>query len=238
VSAEPWGFFWRYGWPAVLIDGGFYQKRAHFLWGPKSPHERAQELVKYCIRHLKDEHEKRSLYRIFYYDCPPLSKKQFHPLTQRTVDLSKSDLYIWMTAFLNELRSKRKLALRLGQLAESQTNYILKPDVLKKLCRGVLNINTLKEEDFILDVTQKGVDMKVGLDISSLAYKKQVNQIVLISGDSDFIPAAKHARREGIDFILDPLWANIKPELQEHIDGLRTCCPRPSGQPASFEIEK
>ena len=65
--------------------------------------------------------------------------------------------------------------------------------------------------------------MKIGLDIASMSYKKQVEQIVLISGDSDFVSAAKLARREGIDFILDPLFANIKPNLFEHIDALRTC---------------
>lgn len=64
--------------------------------------------------------------------------------------------------------------------------------------------------------------MKIGIDIASLAYKKQIDQIILISGDSDFVPAAKLARREGIDFILDPLWASIKPNLHEHIDGLRS----------------
>ena len=32
---------------------------------------------------------------------------------------------------------------------------------------------------------QKGVDLKIGIDIASLAYKKLVDQIVLISGDSD-----------------------------------------------------
>lgn len=63
----------------------------------------------------------------------------------------------------------------------------------------------MKEKDFCLEIDQKGVDMKIGLDIASLAYKKQVDQIVLISGDSDFVSAAKLARREGIDFILDPL---------------------------------
>ena len=64
--------------------------------------------------------------------------------------------------------------------------------------------------------------MKIGIDISSLAYKQQVNQIILISGDSDFVPAAKQARREGIDFILDPMKATIKDDLFEHIDGIRT----------------
>ena len=50
----------------------------------------------------------------------------------------------------------------------------------------------------------------------------QVHQIILISGDRDSVPAAKLARREGIDFILDPLWASIKPNLHKHIDGLRS----------------
>ena len=43
------------------------------------------------------------------------------------------------------------------------------------------------------------------MDIASLSYKHQVDQIVLIAGDSDFVPAAKLARREGLDFVLDPL---------------------------------
>lgn len=69
--------------------------------------------------------------------------------------------------------------------------------------------------------------MKIGLDIASLAYKKQVDQIVLISGDSDFVSAAKLARREGIDFILDPMWHRIRDDLHEHIDGLQGAIPRP-----------
>lgn len=64
--------------------------------------------------------------------------------------------------------------------------------------------------------------MKIGVDIASLAYKKQVEQIVLIAGDSDFVPAAKLARREGIDFILDALSRPIKTDLFVHIDGLNS----------------
>lgn len=65
--------------------------------------------------------------------------------------------------------------------------------------------------------------MRIGLDIASLAERRLVNQIVMISGDSDFVPAAKHARRSGIDFILDPMWAKITDSLNEHIDGIREC---------------
>lgn len=51
--------------------------------------------------------------------------------------------------------------------------------------------------------------------------KKQVDQIILISGDSDFIPAAKLARREGIDIILDPMKQHVKPDLNKYVDGVR-----------------
>lgn len=47
-----------------------------------------------------------------------------------------------------------------------------------------------------------------------------VNKIILIAGDSDFVPAAKLARIHGIDFVLDALHNNIDESLHEHIDGL------------------
>lgn len=65
--------------------------------------------------------------------------------------------------------------------------------------------------------------MRIGLDIASLAQQKLVNQIVMIAGDSDFVPAAKLARGSGIDFILDPMWASVTDSLNEHIDGVREC---------------
>lgn len=147
----------------------------------------------------------------------------YHPLTKKAVNFAKSDTYTWANDFFNELKKKRKVALRMGELSEQQAHYRLKNNILNKLMRGDISVSDIKERDFLFNVEQKGVDMRIGLDIASLSYKKQVNQIVLISGDSDFVSAAKLARREGIDFILDALHTNIKPNLFEHIDGLRTC---------------
>lgn len=104
---------------------------------------------------------------------------------------------------------------------------MLSPDSIKRLCRGEITVADLTEQDFFLDIAQKGVDLRIGLDIASIAQKKQADQIVLIAGDSDFVPAAKHARREGIDFILDPMWHTIKDSLNEHIDGLSTRVKKP-----------
>lgn len=207
---------------AILIDGGFYRKRAKHLWGNKTAEGRAKELEAYCKAHLrqKDRGQERQLYRIFYYDCAPVGRRSvFHPLTGKNVDLDKSDTYIWTTAFLDELKRRRKFALRLGELSD-QMYYNLRPEVTKKLLLGKVKVEDLREEDFVFVSQQKGVDMRIGIDIASMTYKKQVDQIILIAGDSDFVPAAKMARREGVDFILDPMWADIRPNLFEHIDGL------------------
>lgn len=210
---------------AILVDGGFYRRVAQSKWGDKSAEERANEVIRYCKRHLSQNAngEKDELYRIFYYDCPPINKKIFHPLLNKTIDLSKSELCGWMNIFLDEMKRKRKVALRLGELSEIEANYILTYDAVKKLCRKSLSVEDLENKHFTLTTIQKGVDMKIGVDIASMAYKKQVDKIVLISGDSDFVPAAKLARREGIDFVLDAMHQHIKPELSEHIDGLRSC---------------
>lgn len=212
---------------AILVDGAFYRKRAYYFWGDKTPKERADELEYYCKRHIVEEKkEPATLYRVFYYDCPPTSKKIYHPLTQRTIDLKNTPNYAWSQEFYKELTHRRKFALRMGQLAEEQAHYILSEKATKKLCRGDITISDLKKSDFVLDLKQKGVDMRIGIDISSLSFKKQVDRIILISGDSDFVPAAKQARREGIDFILDPMRSPIKEDLFEHIDGMRTKAPK------------
>ena len=209
---------------AILIDGGFYRKRAYYLWGDKSAADRAKELEAYCHAHLnaKDRGQERQLYRIFYYDCAPIEKRcVYHPLTKRNVNLGKSDTCIWSKAFFEELKHRRKFALRLGDMSE-QMYYNLRPEVTKELLSGKRTLDNLTESDFVFVSQQKGVDMRIGIDIASMTFKGQVNQIILIAGDSDFVPAAKTARREGIDFILDPMWATIRPNLYEHIDGLES----------------
>lgn len=206
---------------AILVDGGFYRKRAAHLWGHKTAEGRAEELLRYCQQHIKDQGSE--LYRVFYYDCPPFDGQIFHPFKRTNISMKKTDTYLWTNVFLDKLRAMRKFAVRLGSLSEISAGYTLNKDITKKLFAGSISLNDITEDDFITTIEQKGVDMKLGIDIASLAYKHQVDQIILISGDSDFVPAAKLARREGIDFILDPMWAPIKSNLSEHVDGIHSC---------------
>ena len=169
----------------------------------------------------------KELYRIFFYDCPPLSKRVQNPVTKRGFNFSDTDEANFRTQFHQELKRFRKVALRLGRVSDDGY-WTIKPNKVKELLNNKIQISDLTETDVKYDARQKGVDMKIGLDISSLTYKKAVDQIILIAGDSDFVPAAKLARREGIDFILDPMWNHINPDLYEHIDGLVSCWPKPA----------
>ncbi len=206
---------------AILVDGGFYRKRALKLWGRKSARDRADELNRYAFRHIdkKDGDQARELYRIFYYDCPPVQSVVYHPLLKKNVEFGKLETYQWTLAFFDALKEKRKVALRLGRLSDVRPHFELHADKVKKLCAGSISVSDLEERDFSISFKQKGVDMRMGIDISSLAYEGIVSQIILIAGDSDFVPAAKAARRKGIDFILDPMGNDVGSDLFEHIDG-------------------
>ena len=182
---------------AILVDEGYYRKRANRLFGQKTAAERATELEEYCKKHLLQDKTGTYLYRIFYYDYPPCDKNIYHPFLQRNINLKKSDLYTWMNTFLNELKSTRKFALRMGRLSSNDTGYIIKPEKMKALCANKISF-------------------------SDITLKKQVDQIILIAGDSDFVPSAKLTRREGVDFILEPMGQTINDDLNEHIDGIRS----------------
>lgn len=216
---------------AILVDGGFFKRRYRALYpdGSKhSPEKVAAELQQICRRHLLDRRGRSTgrLYRIYYYDCKPLEKRVHHPLTSRIVHFGKSAQAIFQYAFLAQLRKTRKVALRLGYLKDTK-HWELNPRKTKDLVKGKISILDLKPSDIRYQVNQKSVDIKIGIDIATLAYKRLVEKIILISGDGDFVPAAKMARREGIDFVLDPMWNPIDDSLFEHIDGLRSTCPRP-----------
>lgn len=203
-----------------MVDGSFFIYRARRIWGKKTPYELAHILMKYCKAHV--DFDGRELYRIFYYDCPPADLITQHPLTGQQIIFSKSDQSKWRAEFYSELKKMRKVALRMGVIDTSNPTWSLSGKRLNQLCKGKIQISDLTEDDLKLDIRQKGVDMKIGLDIASVSFKNQVDQIVLIAGDSDFVPAAKLARREGVDFVLDPMWIRIKDNLFEHIDGLRS----------------
>ena len=49
---------------------------------------------------------------------------------------------------------------------------------------------------------QKRVDILLGVDLTLLAAKRQIQTAILIAGDSDFIPAVRAAKDEGVAMVL------------------------------------
>lgn len=120
---------------------------------------------------------------------------------------------------IDQLKLKDDLAVRLGtwhRHGGKLGNGFLKK-VRDKKTRDAISISAQDRQPHL---TQKGVDMKIGLDVSLLAAKKIVRKVILITGDSDFVPVMKLARREGLKVYLNTFGHSVSPTLKEHADGL------------------
>lgn len=206
---------------AVLIDGGFFIKRYNSLYNKeklKTAEEVADDIYTLAHSHVGKENY---LYRIFFYDCIPFEKRVHNPISKKCIVFEKTPEAIFRNNIFEFLKQKRKVALRLGYLKDSG-HWLIRPSKVKDLLAKNIGIDDLSEDDVYYDLRQKSIDMKIGVDIASLSLKHFVDRIVLISGDADFVPAAKLARREGVDFILDPMMAHVDNSLFEHIDGMKS----------------
>lgn len=224
---------------AILIDGGFLLRRLPAVRpqidanDPAEAVKAVNQLVGSHLHYLNRTYQYanpyRLLHRIFYYDARPYDRKAHTPVDEAPIDYAKSPAANFRNSFFDLLRGTPNVALRLGHVRkDSDRSWIFKAQPQKDLLRGQLSVDDLADEHFVPALRQKGVDMRIGIDIASLTLRRQVNVIVLVSGDADFVPAAKLARREGVRVVLDPLWQNVSLDLYEHIDGLRSGFPNPS----------
>lgn len=181
---------------AVLIDGGHLRvlaRKAKLKYDP----DFIESIAHSCV--LDGE----ELLRILYYDCAPFTGTVKLPISGTDYKFEGSD--IW----LRELASKDYFAIRRGVLKFRG----FKP---KKV---PLTKTPLKDEDFKPDFEQKGVDMRIGLDIANHSALKSVDRIILMTGDTDCIPAMKHARINGIQIVLVTFENHrIASELTWHAD--------------------
>ncbi len=235
---------------AILVDGAFFLRRfksafpGHNRSDPRSVANGLCLLADFHLRHrfglnteaeCVSEHsglaEGREFYRLFFYDCPPLSRRMHTAVTKKAVNFENTPEATFRLALHNEISSLRKAALRLGRLSNT-ARWRLTERATDRLIKEPAGFAPT-DDDFELDTTQKGVDMRLGLDVASLAFKRQVDQIVIVAADADFVPAAKLARREGIDVVLDRMGdSRTASDLIHHVDGIRDCyLPAPPAHP-------
>jgi uncharacterized LabA/DUF88 family protein len=166
---------------AILLDGGFVTKRlrTRFRRFPKP-----EDVVDECGRISRHpELAGTNLLRIYFYDAPPATSTTVHPLTGRPINLERTEIHRERTRFLNDLELLPNLALRKGDLAVR--GWRVRGSALEAIAR--LN-RPLQDDDLELHLEQKGVDLRIGLDIARLALRQLVDVLVVVTGDRDLVP--------------------------------------------------
>jgi len=97
--------------------------------------------------------------------------KAQQPVSKLPIDYAKTDQAHFRTELFDELRQRADTAVRLGDVRRKR-KWILNERPQNKLLSGDLGIDNLKDEDFTPGLKQKAVDMRIGLDIASIALKK------------------------------------------------------------------
>lgn len=199
---------------AVLLDGEFVKK---VLKQRLNRFPDVRDVMTEIARILKaPEVHEYALYRIFYYTADPLRGSFRHPLSGEQVDFGASRVFRENTSLIGRIENMPDMAVRRGTLVHQ--GWRLGESAAKGLLTG--SKKGIEPEDIVARIKQSGVDVRIGLDIASFALKRLVSLIVLVTGDSDLVPAMKLARREGLRVVLDPLGRSVRPELKVHADRL------------------
>ena len=196
---------------ALLLDGGFVIKKL------QARHRRfpsADDVEAECNR-LRDHpaFKDYELLRIYFYHAPPSVESVVNPISQQEMSLSKTSLYGNSQQLLNALEQRKDFALRLGETAVQgwKLGDRAQMAILK-------NQRRIEAQDIVPNVQQKGVDLRIGLDIARLALRDMARAIVVVSGDSDLVPSFRFARREGLRIYLDHMGHGVRRELKVHAD--------------------
>ncbi|MBV8369634.1 MAG: NYN domain-containing protein [Candidatus Eremiobacteraeota bacterium] len=196
---------------AVLIDAGFLRT---FLPAPvdfKSLADIIEAFASNCVLTADNE----EMHRVLYYDCKPYDgdgSNKPHPIDgpKPPVSIAKQNFF---NSTLSILKTKPYFAVRLGEV--SFDGWALSD----RATRDILEHRRAPtSNDFIPVLRQKGVDLRIGLDVALMAKDRLIDRIVVVSGDSDIVPAMKVARREGVQVVLVSLNHAIKGSLREHAD--------------------
>lgn len=184
----------------LLIDGGHLRSvagSAGFTYDPN--------FIEAFARGCHDPAEE-ALRRILYYDCPQYRGVQRLPVSGNEKKFTASDRW------LEDLASRELFAVRRGTIAFRGWTPRSIP----------ISGRSLTDADFKANFEQKGVDMRIGLDIAGITADRRMNRVLLVSADSDLIPAMKHARRAGLQVVgvqLPVPPANVlRPQFLAHVD--------------------
>lgn len=196
---------------AILLDGGFVTKKLHAKSGSFPT---AKDVEAECSRiQQHPQLASRELLRIYFYDASPAEDKLVNPIDGSRIDLSQTPNYRHHVSLLDSLELTPNFAVRKGELVVH--GWRLGNKAFQNMVKSP---RPPTARDIVPDVEQKGVDLRIGLDIARLALREMVDIIVVVSGDSDLVPAFRFARREGVRVFLDHMGHGVRRELKAHAD--------------------
>ena len=182
---------------AVLVDGVFLDA----IFGARLKRKpQAADIVRECESIMAHPPPFSGLFLlcIFYYHARSCEAKVSNPLAGQggaPVDLGSTAVARHYRNLFQELELQDNFALRLGET--EAVGWRLGDKAAKNIYRQP---RPPELQDLMPDIRQKGVDMRIGIDITWLALRRLVDVVgvVTVTADSDFVPVFKVARREGM----------------------------------------
>jgi len=196
---------------AILLDGGFVTKKLSKKLKHYPTSDDIEAHVNKIVAH--DALRNLELLRVYFYDAPPSQEILTNPLDGNELRLGETDRFKEAKRLIDKLEMLPDFALRQGETVAH--GWKLGDKALKSMAEKK---RAPEAHDFIPNIEQKGVDLRIGLDIARLSLREMVGAIVVVTGDSDFIPAFKFARREGVRVYLDCMDHGVVRDLKAHTD--------------------
>ncbi|MFU8896457.1 MAG: NYN domain-containing protein [Gammaproteobacteria bacterium] len=197
---------------AILIDGGFLiHKIKERNRGTPPNADQVEAIAKAIAQH--ECVQGQTLLRTYFYHARPATGPLKNPISGETIELGATDIHAQSESLLATLELRADFALRLGETSTNE--WKLGQKALRSLFRKP---RPIEARDLVPNIEQKGVDLRIGLDIARLSLTQSVQSIVAVTGDSDLIPAFKFARREGLRIFLCHLDHGVKRDLKAHAD--------------------
>jgi len=194
-----------------MVDGGFLKKK---LLQRNHRDATVQDITTFCTNVMhKVPLAQAQLFRIYFYDAPPFEGAVTNPLSGVVTNMAGTAKAVQNVQLLRSLELQPNFAVRRGIV--SCQGWKLGNAALRSISH---HPRAVVAGDLVPDLKQKGVDMRIGLDIAWLATKRLVDAIVLVTGDSDFIAAMKLARKEGIRIYLESMEHPVYVQLKAHAD--------------------
>lgn len=183
----------------VQIDGGYLRAQSR-----RDGYDYSVDFIEDFAHNMVSKTE--DLLRVLYYDCRPYQGDAPLPVSGNPYTFKSGG------GWLDELASRDYFAVRTGVLKFRGW----KPKSTPVPTSG------LTDMDFRPDFEQKGIDLRIGLDIAAIINTRAADRLALVSADTDLIPALDMARNSGlqvlgVDFPNGPLHG----EILSHFDLVR-----------------